>query len=538
MDNPSSKCNVSDVQGFFRECASLMDSDDILSSPSQLTDYQKNVGAFRRTILGVLRPQATQQVVAIIKAANLFHVPIYPISTGKNWGLGSRLPVRDHCVVVDLSTMDRIIRYSGTFGYLTIQPGVTQARVHEFLVQNDSPFFLDATGSGADTSVIGNLLERGIGYNRQRIDTLINLEVVLGTGEVLKTGLAHDARSTVKDLYRHGVGCDLSGLFLQSNFGVVVSATVELLAKGDRALTFIANFDERRLSQVVDKLRVLKQKSVLDSIVHIGNKERQRTVLGPLIWKHYKRIGKTKTKTQILAMIDSIYPSEWSLIGGVRGPDPIVKAARKCLSLELAQITRIKILTDARMKTLERFASQFPALKLPALLVSATSLRGLTKGIPTSDALDSLDWYYYDTFDNDDSRNPEDQPKAGLLYCLPICPFDGENVSKMMAVITDAFSAYHLPPAITLNTLSRHLIEAVVSIHFDRSDATETASARNLVRTLHSKLIQTGYTPYRMNIDDMHLLLDAENAFWRSVSQLKRQFDPNHIISPGRYNLV
>ena len=44
----------------------------------------------------------------IVNEARTRNTPLYPVSTGMNWGLGSRHPVRDDCVLVDLRRLDRI----------------------------------------------------------------------------------------------------------------------------------------------------------------------------------------------------------------------------------------------------------------------------------------------------------------------------------------------------------------------------------------------------------------------------------------------
>ena len=44
----------------------------------------------------------------IVAVANQHKTPLYPISQGKQWGMGSKLPVKDGAAIVDLSEMNRI----------------------------------------------------------------------------------------------------------------------------------------------------------------------------------------------------------------------------------------------------------------------------------------------------------------------------------------------------------------------------------------------------------------------------------------------
>jgi UDP-N-acetylenolpyruvoylglucosamine reductase len=82
----------------------------------------------------ILRPQSRDQVCEVIRIANRNGVPIYPVSTGRNWGYGSRVPVVSGCALVDLSGLKRIVDFNESLGYVTVQPGVTQRDLYNFLI--------------------------------------------------------------------------------------------------------------------------------------------------------------------------------------------------------------------------------------------------------------------------------------------------------------------------------------------------------------------------------------------------------------------
>ncbi len=54
-------------------------------------------------------PFTAEEVQAVVRIANQFKVPIYPISTGKNLGYGGAAPVLSGSVVLDLKRMNRIL---------------------------------------------------------------------------------------------------------------------------------------------------------------------------------------------------------------------------------------------------------------------------------------------------------------------------------------------------------------------------------------------------------------------------------------------
>ena len=64
-----------------------------------------------------------------MRIANRWKVAVYPISSGRNWGYGSRVPAADGCVLLDLGRMNQIVDFNEELGYVTVEPGVTQAQL-------------------------------------------------------------------------------------------------------------------------------------------------------------------------------------------------------------------------------------------------------------------------------------------------------------------------------------------------------------------------------------------------------------------------
>ena len=79
-----------------------------------------------RRIPAILYPATLVEVQQIVDEARARGTPLYPVSTGMNWGLGSRHPVRDDCVLVDLRRLDRMREVDLAHGYAVIEAGVSQ----------------------------------------------------------------------------------------------------------------------------------------------------------------------------------------------------------------------------------------------------------------------------------------------------------------------------------------------------------------------------------------------------------------------------
>src|SRR5262249_34438265 len=90
-----------------------------------------NVGMYRaREMAGIIQPRTVEQVRRVVEifGHSTEAGSLHPISTGRNWGLGSRQPAVDNAVLLDLGDLDRIRDIDITGGWAVIEPGVTQGR--------------------------------------------------------------------------------------------------------------------------------------------------------------------------------------------------------------------------------------------------------------------------------------------------------------------------------------------------------------------------------------------------------------------------
>jgi 4-cresol dehydrogenase (hydroxylating) flavoprotein subunit len=154
-----------------------------------------------RHIPVILRPATREQVQQILRIASKFGGPVYPVSSAKNWGYGSAAPASDGCVLLDLSRMNRILDFNEDLGFVSVEPGVTQGQLFEFLRSRNSSLWIDGTGSSPQCSLIGNTLERGFGHTPygDHFGNVCGFEIVLPTGEKLETGAARFPGSPAAD---------------------------------------------------------------------------------------------------------------------------------------------------------------------------------------------------------------------------------------------------------------------------------------------------------------------------------------------------
>lgn len=185
-----------------------------------------------------VRPGSVEDVQKVMRIAGEYGVPLSPISRGKNLGFGGASPRLSGAVVLDLSRMNRIIEVDETFGYALVEPGVSFIELAEHLRENDSDFWLDVPDL-AWGSVLGNTLERGVGYTPygDHLAIQCGMEIVLPDGDVVRTGTGALPGSRTAQLAKYGYGPQYDPMFTQSNFGVVTKMGVWLFPKpaGHRA---------------------------------------------------------------------------------------------------------------------------------------------------------------------------------------------------------------------------------------------------------------------------------------------------------------
>jgi 4-cresol dehydrogenase (hydroxylating) len=484
--------------------ASLPEESIILDAGDIERRYHRNVTALSRSIPMALRPGNNDEVVAIITAANERRIPIYPFSTGKNWGMGSKLPVTDGSVVVDLSRLNRILEVNESAPYAVLEPGVTQGQLATYLAEHHPTLTFNVTGAFGETSILGNTLERGDG-SHARIDDLIAVRGILGNGQPFEVG-GHwgTAGTDTSHVMRYTAGPDLVGLFSQSNFGLVTAIVFRLLPRAEKRSLFWGRASDAKLGELFERLQKLyAQRIVLPAMTNVGyaNRfEQARLTLGDEtadlrsngeVWNFYAIFDGSAKLSQAI------------------GEELQDRLAPCCLETGMYESGGDARSLPTHLKPIVRPLSGFPDYESIRLVYRLT-------GVEPPDDPAHLD---------------VDQTSFGMKSYVGIIPPQPQHVRRA----ADLIAAIRRDSNLNIKPSFFGDGRCLITVHFLKTDASQVSMAEEAEAAIWEQMTSARYLPYRASVDQMTRLVESRPEFFSLVSQIKSVLDPNHIIAPGRY---
>lgn len=515
----------------------ILGSEYVITDEASLKSIQTATFATTVSVPAIIQPGDHAQVQQCVRIANQYQTPIYPISTGKNWGYGSSVPVEDGCVIMSLARLNRIVDYDEQLAYVTVEPGVTQRQLFEYLQSRKSNLFMSATGSTPDSSLIGNILERGLGEGPygDRFNYVCGFEVVLPTGECIHTGFGRFANAQAAKVNRWGVGPYVDGLFSQSNLGIVTQMTLWLTPTPKYFQLFWYSIDDdARLEELVDTLRRLKLVGLVQGAFVIGNDIRMLSYRQQYPWQE------TEGQTPLPLKIRQQLRKKWGdgLWGG--------EAALYCASVEHGQVVR-ELIKQALDQVVDRLyflddaiaqmskttlTEMFPGIDIDEMLRWYNE--NPKRGIPTELALNMSYWRKQSPYPS--KRLNPDRDACGLLWCAPAVPFEGQHIRKAVSLIEETAKEYCFEPSIGINCITERNINVTSAIVYDRQVTGEDERALACYDQMRHRLIQVGYIPYRLSTRSMQAQPSTQDDYDQFLNKLKQVLDPNNILAPGRYD--
>ena len=166
----------------------------LLSDPQLLQSYARDE-SFRRPLRpgSVVRIADTAQLQSIVAWANRTGTPLVPVSSAAPHFHGDTIPSVGGAVIVDLGAMKRIVRVDRRNRIAMVEPGVTFDELRPALAKEGlAPLapLLPRRGKSVLTAFLERTPITAPRFHWEPQDPLQCVEVVYGTGEMMRTGSA------------------------------------------------------------------------------------------------------------------------------------------------------------------------------------------------------------------------------------------------------------------------------------------------------------------------------------------------------------
>jgi FAD/FMN-containing dehydrogenase len=189
--------------------------------------------------LAVIRPRNKDELALAVKTAVDMGVAVVPRGGGMSYTSGY-VPAEPDSVLIDISSMNRILEINETDMTVTVEAGCTWNALFEALKPKGlrTPFW--GSLSGLFATIGGGMSQNavfwGCGLNGSAVDSALGFEVVQADGRIVKTG-ARTAGAT--GAFWRPYGPDLTGLFAADTGAMGFKATVTLrLQKEAKAFAY------------------------------------------------------------------------------------------------------------------------------------------------------------------------------------------------------------------------------------------------------------------------------------------------------------
>lgn len=219
--------------------ASIVGSENLLTDAADREFYSTDIyRTSGKVAVAVVRPESTEQVVEIVKAAVAADLSLVPRGGGASYTDGY-VPAEADAVSIDTSRMNRILEINERDMYVVVQAGVTWAALHDELKARGlrTPFYGPLSGIAA--TIGGGTSQGAVSWGTGQFgvsgESILGAEIVLASGEVLLTGSWAGANSVP---FMRLYGPDLTGLFMSDAgaLGIKTRIALRLMKRNEHVI--------------------------------------------------------------------------------------------------------------------------------------------------------------------------------------------------------------------------------------------------------------------------------------------------------------
>lgn len=487
------------------EYAAIIGDENVFVSAENLNSYNKIMipaDNYEHAPSGALAPASTEEVQAIVGVCDRYNIPVWPVSTGKNFGYGSAACATRGQLILDLRRMNRILDVNAELGTALVEPGVTYQQLKDYLVENNIPLWLSPPAPSSIVSPVGNTMDRGVGYTPYGDNFLFQcgMEVVLADGEILRTGMGSMPNSTTWQVFKWGYGPYLDGIFTQSNYGIVTKMGMWLMPQPPAFKPFVIRFpNDEDIEKAVEIMRPLRINQIIPNGV----------VFAHALWEggteviradYYQGEGGISDEA-VDQMKADLGMGAWNIYAGLYGsPEQIEVNWNIVKGAFEGSGALIQEEEEMQGNTSFEYRAQ------------------LMRGEMTLKEFGLYNW----------------RGGGGSAWFAPVAQANGAEALSQMALAKEILGKYGF------DYVAEYIIgwregHHIIDLLFDKTNPEETARADQCFDELLKEFSDRGWGSYRTNIAYMDKVADTFGPVKKDVNQrIKRALDPKGIIAPGK----
>ena len=485
----------------------LLGDKNVLTRPEQLIAYTKimmPVDDAEHAPSATLVATTVKQVQEVVKICNTYKIPIWTISTGRNFGYGSAAPHHRGQVILDLKKMNKIIHVDPELCTALVEPGVTYGQLYDYLQENNLPLMLSFSAPSAIAGPVGNTMDRGVGYTPygEHFMMQCGMELVLANGEVLRTGMGGVKGDNSWQVFKWGYGPTLDGMFTQANYGICTKMGFWLMPRPPVIKPFEIRYEhESDIADIVELLRPLRITQVIPNSVVIAN----------VLWEagsaNVRRseymTGRGATPDSVLKQIQHDKNlGAWNVYAALYGTQEQVVVNWKIVTETIKKSGKGTIITQEEAGDTQPF-------KYRAELMS---------GVPNLQEFGLYNW----------------RGGGGSMWFAPVSQARGNECDKQKTLAKKILNKHGLDYVGEFIVGWRDM-HHVIDVLYDRTSREETESAYRCFHELINEFEKEGYAVYRVNTAFMERVAQSYGPVKRRVEHaIKRALDPNNILAPGK----
>lgn len=517
--------SAADFSAALQQFAAAVGQDWVFTEEADLELYRDAYSPLwgepeERVASAAVAPESVEQVQQIVRVANRYRVPLYPISTGRNLGYGGSAPAYSGSVVLDLKRMKRILQVDDQRHFAIVEPGVSYFDLYAYIQAHKLRVWIDCPEPGWG-SVIGNALDHGVGWTvgryRDHFGCHSGLEVVLANGEIMRTGMGALPKADTFGQFPYGFGPNVDGLFAQGNFGVVTKMGIWLMPEPEAYFTAKVSVPRRRdLIPLVEVLNRLEHADVIGLPLYDSPLAR---LDDPEMTALKSRPEVTDSELDALARKRQL--PAWDVTLQFYGPTETVAASGSYAKRLLRERIADAVFEDG------------PLFKFP---MSAEEQKKVPYRV--SIGVPNLEAFSQGSVRTKTNPNPMD----GHLLFAPVIPKTGEAALEATRVLAGIYAEQNVPGLNPLfNPPQAWLYRSFVMVAgfpVSRSDPKVNAASRASFLKALGLASERGWGEYRCTpvfSDKLAQIYSFNGHILRRFTQaLKDAADPNGILAPGR----